>query len=320
MVESQYRLLVQVRDFSRAGVLIGLLLLNEFSINLTNLTMSAQVAIALLALTIGIPHGAVDHLLAVPRFFSSKMVVFLVGYLAVAGLAIWLMLLFPLTGFQIIVLLSAIHFGIGDASFYMELFRRAEVSGLPRIVYALAAGSTPVLIPLVSKDTTAALTTVNLALVNWVGHYSHSLLILCILVNLTGTIWLVVKKFYAPAIDLLILLAVALFAPPLIAFALYFGLWHAMRHTARLTLEYVPAIKKHEVGKSAESFWIAVRAGLPAVAIVMGFTVWLVVSHVQFSGSSLLWYLLIVIWALTIPHMALTARSDRKSLAVVKQN
>jgi hypothetical protein len=31
-------------------------------------------------------------------------------------------------------------------------------------------------------------------------------------------------------------------------------------------------------------------------------------------GQDLLWYLLVVIWALTVPHMALTLRLDIKAL------
>ena len=316
MIDSQVRLFLQVRDFSRVGVILGLLLVNEFSHNFINLDLPVQVGIALIALIIGIPHGAVDHLLSVPKLLSLKMARFLIGYLLVTGLAIWFMLEVPLLGFQIIVLLSAIHFGIGDASFYMEIFQRIGIQRFSRLLYALAAGSTPVVIPLVSKQTANTLQTVNPELVGWAGGYSQMILGLCIGANLMVVSFLLIKKFYSPAIDLLILLVVAYFAPPLVAFALYFGLWHAMRHTARLTLEYGPAVKKHEEGKSKASFWIAVRAGLPAVAIVLAFTVVLAVSRVDISGNSLLWYLLVVTWALTVPHMALTAKSDVRALQI----
>ena len=41
---------------------------------------------------IGIPHGAVDHLIAIPELISFKMASFLIKYLFAPGLAIWFML------------------------------------------------------------------------------------------------------------------------------------------------------------------------------------------------------------------------------------
>jgi len=87
-----------------------------------------------------------------------------------------------------------------------------------------------------------------------------------------------------------------------------------MRHTARLTLEFGPSLRQHELGRGLTSFWLAVRAGLPAVAIVLIFTVWLTLTKSASVPSNLLWYLLVVTWALTVPHMALTARSDFKAM------
>ena len=316
MVESQSKLLVQIRAISRISVLVGLVLTLVLGHNFDN-SIHMQIAIALLALTVGIPHGAVDHLIAVPKLFSLRMGAFLIGYLSVVGIAIWLMLLEPLLGFQVIVLLSAVHFGVGDASFYMELYRRLGKSGFPRIVYALAAGSTPVIIPLVNTTTNQALTAVNSELLNWAGNNTKSLLVICISVNLGASVFLASKKFFGPTADLLLLLTVACIAPPLVAFALYFGLWHALRHTARLTLEYGPSLKMHSEGKTWNSFWVAVRAGLPAVAIVLAFTVFLAVGRVSLSDNTMLWYLLVVTWALTVPHMALTGKSDLKALNLV---
>jgi beta-carotene 15,15'-dioxygenase len=47
---------------------------------------------------------------------------------------------------------------------------------------------------------------------------------------------MIIGKRKREALDLTLLLLLAHLAPPLIAFAVYFGCWHAMRHTARLTL------------------------------------------------------------------------------------
>jgi Brp/Blh family beta-carotene 15,15'-monooxygenase len=196
----------------------------------------------------------------------------------------------------------------------MEINRRSRTGRFPRVLYALAAGFTPVLIPLVNQNTRSALEAVNPQLVNWAGSFAHHALFGCILLNLTTVVVLLFRGIYFPAVDLLALLALALVAPPLVAFALYFGLWHAMRHTARLTLEFGPSLRQHELGKPWMSFWLAVRAGLPAVIIVFSFSVWLAFTHSSSISTHLLWYLLVVTWALTVPHMALTARSDLRAM------
>jgi Brp/Blh family beta-carotene 15,15'-monooxygenase len=313
MQESQYGLLVKIRQISLVSVLAGLGITVVLLQALSN-QVGWQVAIALAALVIGMPHGAVDHLIAIPELFSFKMAIFLTKYLLATGLAIGFMLLFPLLGFEMIVFFSALHFGVGDASFFMEIYRRSHRVNFPRVLYTLAAGFTPVLIPLVNQNTKAALEAVNPQLVGWAGPFTHMALIGCIALNFATATLLLIRKIYWPAIDLLALLALALIAPPLVAFALYFGLWHAMRHTARLTLEFGPALRQHELGKPWMSFWLSVRAGLPAVAIVLAFSVWLAFVNSNSISHHFLWYLLVVTWALTVPHMALTARSDIKAM------
>ncbi len=314
MQESSYDLLIKIRKISLSSMLFSLgltLILVQISSN----RVSWQIALALVALTIGIPHGAVDHLISVPKLFSLKMATFLFKYLLVTGVAVWFLLQFPMLGFQLIVFCSALHFGVGDASFYQEIYRRSVQVHFPKALYVLASGFTPVLIPLVSDKTKQALETVNPDLVGWAGTFTHQAFIGCLVLNLITVTVLLFRKIFWPAIDLLALLALALLAPPLVAFAIYFGLWHAVRHTARLTLEYGPSIRQHELGKTWQSLWLAVRAGLPAVVIVLGFTLWLTVfSNASVSGN-FLWYLLVVTWALTVPHMALTARSDIKALS-----
>lgn len=273
-----------------------------------------QVALAVAALVVGIPHGAVDHLITVPKMASLKMAIFLTGYLAVTGLAIWFFLNFQLLGFALIVLISSLHFGVGDASFLSELDKRSGGTGFPKILYAIAAGFTPVMIPLVNSQSQAALEIVNPNLVGWASGLEQPLLVGFILLNLIATAAMVIRRRPEMALDLLILLAISLIAPPLVAFAFYFGLWHALRHTGRLTLELESAKTQHKQSNSMGAFWKAVVAGIPALVLVLAFTVVLGLTSGFDLGADLLWYLLVVIWALTIPHMALTARLDFRAM------
>ena len=314
MVTSEIRLLKNLRAFSRYCILVGILTSLVF-LAVGGLPIGWQVALALVALTVGIPHGAVDHIISVPKFASGRMALFLIGYLSVVGIAIWAILSANLLGFQLVVLMSAIHFGIGDAAFISELdSRQQNKSKFPKLPYILASGFTPLIIPLSNSESAAALNEVNPILVNWAGSIAPLLFASMVTISLLSIIWMLVKKRHQEVIDLSLLLVLALVAPPLVAFAFYFGFWHALRHTGRLSLELQASTKLHELGRPMAALGKAIWAGVPALFIVIVFTVVLgLVQGFEF-GQDLLWYLLVVIWALTVPHMALTLRLDIKAL------
>jgi beta-carotene 15,15'-dioxygenase len=313
MQASESVLLKRLQIFSRYSLLFGIAVSLPLNYLFPN-EFGWQVALAIVALVVGIPHGAVDHLITVPKMASFKMILFLSGYLAVTGIAIWFFLNFQLLGFALIVVISALHFGVGDASFLSELDKRTGRSSFPKVLYALAAGFTPVMIPLVNAQSQAALEVVNPNLVGWASGLEQMLLVGFVLLNLVATAAMVLKRRPEMALDLLILLAISLLAPPLVAFAFYFGLWHALRHTGRLTLELESAKAKHSQSNPMGALWKAVAAGIPALVIVLVFTVVLGFTTGFNFGTDLLWYLLVVIWALTIPHMALTARLDFRAM------
>ena len=313
MQASESMLLRRLQTISRFSLVFGIVVALPLNLLFPN-QFGWQVFLALVALTIGIPHGAVDHLITVPKMASIKMAVFMIFYLAVTGMAIWFFLNFQLLGFALIVLISAIHFGIGDASFLSEIDSRTGKKGFPKILYALASGFTPVFIPLVNSQSQAALEVVNPNLVGWANGFELPLLVGIIGLNLFTVIVLLIKKRPELALDLGILLAISLLAPPLVAFAFYFGLWHALRHTGRLTLELESAQLQHSKSRPQAALWKAVLAGIPALVIVLVFTLVLGLTTGFNLGSQMLWYLLVVIWALTIPHMALTARLDARAI------
>lgn len=314
MSTSETKLLNNLRATSRYCILFGILAALAFS-PFGGLPLGWQIVLALVALTIGIPHGAVDHLITVPKTTSIRMALFLLGYLAVVGLAIWAILTANLLGFQAVVLMSAIHFGLGDAAFIAELDgRQTQLRRLPRMAYVLASGFTPVLIPLVSIQSTEALTAVNPKLVNWAGDLAPILFASMVVVACASIIWMLVAQRLQEALDLALLLVLVLTAPPLVAFAFYFGLWHALRHTGRLSLELKRSKLQHALGKHWHAFGEAIIAGVPALVLVVGFTIILGMTRGFDLGQQLLWYLLVVIWALTVPHMALTLKLDVRAL------
>lgn len=312
---SEFRLLKNLRLVSRLCASVGILV-SLLALPFGGMPIALQVLLALVALAVGIPHGAVDHLITVPRLTSPRMVFFLAGYLIAVGLAIWAILSANLLGFQLVVLMSAIHFGLGDAAFVAELDKRqpAHARKFPKAAFLVASGFTPVVIPLVSTSSTEALTAVNPNLVGWAGGLAPAIFAGMVAVNLVAIGWMLLAKRIQEAVDLALLLTLVLIAPPLVAFAFYFGLWHALRHTGRVSLELKSSQLRHNAGDWKGAFGKAFLAGVPALAIVLAFTIYLGLTQGFNISQELLWYLLVVVWALTVPHMALTLRLDVKAL------
>jgi predicted membrane channel-forming protein YqfA (hemolysin III family) len=128
MQENVVALFNRVRFFSTISVIFGILLSLLFSDLLGEGSMGWQVVIAVIALAIGIPHGALDHLVTLPKARPKKMALFIVVYVAVAVIAVIGILQFNTIGFIIVLFMSAIHFGIGDAAFISEIDRRTATA------------------------------------------------------------------------------------------------------------------------------------------------------------------------------------------------
>ena len=276
--------------------------------------MGWQVALAITALAIGIPHGALDHLITLPKNQPKKMAIFITVYVAVAVVAVIGILNFNTFGFCLVLLMSAVHFGIGDAAFINEIDKRAgSESKLNRYLYIPAAGFTPVFIPLVNSASTEALAKVNPALINWHQGFDHQILLAVSIFALFAIVVLAISKRVRESIDIALLLGLALLTPPLIAFAVYFGCWHAMRHTARLTLSLPRTVQNLDEGKTGKAFLNAVIPGLPALVGTFVVAGALALSGRDFTDE-FFWMSLVVVWALTVPHMAVTAKLDRAAL------
>jgi Brp/Blh family beta-carotene 15,15'-monooxygenase len=307
-------LFTRVRLFSTISVILAILASLFFSGFFGEGSLGWQVVIAVVALAIGIPHGALDHLITLPKAQPKKMAIFVIVYVAVAIIAVIGILNFNTVGFILVLFMSAIHFGIGDAAFINEIDKRSdESSKLNRWFYIPAAGFTPVFIPLVNSASTEALASVNPALINWHQGFDSEILLTITIFTILAIGVMAIGKRYREALDLTLLLLLAHFAPPLIAFAVYFGCWHAMRHTARLTLSLPRSIDNLNQGMLRKSFSNAVIPGLPALIGTFAVAAFLALSGHDFTDE-FFWMALVVVWALTVPHMAVTAKLDRAAL------
>ena len=302
--------------FSRVMAAFVLLLFAGLQVTNFEITIKAQVVLAVIALAIGIPHGAIDHLITIPRDSTKRFIGFIAIYTLIAIIAALAIAQWNLVGFQLVVLMSALHFGFGDSAYANESQAAAGKNGYSNFVlasYAIPAGFLPVVLPLTDKRTLDVLQELNPALINWAGTFTELLRNSTLAIAIFSILLLIVTRNYSLALDLVLLLALSFFAPPLVAFAVYFGLWHAIRHTARLVPKLPSAMQKVASGNPLASFFAAVIPGLYAILGIFILGILFVARGSTDVSSDFLWVILVIIWALTVPHMATTAKFDLRA-------
>ena len=303
--------------FSRAAVVLAVLLFVVLRVLNVNLAIGIQIAIALLALALGIPHGAIDHLITLPSTPRSRFALFILGYIAIAVLAGFGIASWNLHGFQGVLLMSALHFGIGDAAYANEWRDAQGLSRRPwsvEISYALPAGLMPVILPLTDSRSLSALNRINHSLGNWAGSHGSVIRQATLALAALGLLIALVARATDFAIDLILLALLSEITPPLVTFAIYFGCWHAVRHTARLVPKLPRALKAASENQSRQAYAAAIIPGLYAVVGTLALGGALMIWDPHSFGSGLFWSTLVIVWSLTVPHMLTTARFDWRAV------
>lgn len=265
-------------------------------------------------LLIGLPHGAVDHLVPewtlgrdLPR---STLAAILAAYVAVAALAFGLLLVQPLLAASLFLIVSVLHFGAGDVEF---LEASGSLRRWQRPVAVLAFGLPPVALPIAVHAASARPVLVGLA--PELGVLTAPTVritgLVATLVLVVTTAWFLARQGRGRAgLDLAVLCAAFVLAPPLVAFAAYFGGWHAARHIARLLALDPRNAGDLAAGSTARPLLRFARAALlptlVSVTVLLG--LWWGAGGVEGLVAAHLGLLV----ALTMPHVAVVSWLDRR--------
>ena len=262
---------------------------------------------------IGVPHGSSDFVVAHralrPSLGLAWLPVFLVGYLAVVALVLLGWWVAPLPTLLTFIILSALHFGHGDFDAHerrhgFALAVRATTPLLP-VLLIRPAGVAELIALLGGLDEAA----VSRALdgLRWPLVSAWAMAVSCFVIPCmiplgrgpAGTR----RRRDALEIGAIALAAVAL--PPLLAFALYFCLVHALRHMISIADEYQPC----DAWRAA--FLVtAIVVPSAAVCLVALASAWNGIAGSLETTDVLAWSIRLIA-ALTIPHMALEAWVQR---------
>lgn len=272
-------------------------------------------AVAAAGLVLGLPHGALDHVLAT-RLTGWSMPVVLATYVVSAVLAWTALVLLGLPALLVVLALSLAHFVAGEVE-----VARATWSWPADRATALAvglAGTGALLLPLARSDRTllGVADALSPALGDLLAHPVTR-------AGLVAT-WLVAALVAVraarrdgvrgPVRDVAVLAALALLLPPLVAFGLWFGLWHGARHLARLLEEEPGSAALLATGRPrAAAAHLARLAAWPSVAALSALVAIVLVTTSSGRGDAALAEAVQVLLALTVPHMLVVAVLDRRS-------
>ena len=265
------------------------------------------IAVAIVALAIGIPHGAVDYLTFATLMPQHRKLVVAVAYLVLAIVATMAVLAAPGPAFIIVLAMTVWHFGTGDVEASHELDGTPQETGITRVIHAIAAGSAPVLLPLTSPAAVSTLMQIQPRLADlFTPALITGVRIAVFTLIVVALAMLIAQGRLRAALELTALTVLGYVVAPLLAFAIYFSFWHSLRHTARLSLNAYGRVSVRSIGRTF-------LYGVPALvgAILMVGILAALTSSVTISATWL-WIGLALVWGLTVPHMAFVALFDRQ--------
>jgi Brp/Blh family beta-carotene 15,15'-monooxygenase len=261
-------------------------------------------------LLLGLPHGAVDHLVPATRLRwpLSRVAVFAAGYAALAAGAWLAFRAWPGPALLVFVVVSAWHFGTGETAF-ADL--RAGRPVRRRATAALVVGAVVLLVPL-ARGTAETAVVVAAVVPGSDGTLPPGVRTAVLAAVLPAAALLAVelvrRRHRLEAAELAGLVVLVLVVPPLAAFGVYFGCWHSVRHVARVVAEdpgSTADLAAGRIGRPLRRF--AVRAALPTAA-VLG-VLWLLWSAAG-GWRALVATDLPLLAALTLPHVLVVGWLD----------
>lgn len=286
-----------------------------FAGHMIPLGSSAALIVAAVGFLAGVPHGGMDHLMAMRLAGRSQFVVVAV-YAAMAALT-WAVLQWggP-AALLLVVMLSAAHFGLG------ELEVTAELTGwrprLPVSAAIVIAGAGALLLPLARSggqfDTVAAAVSPGLAQLIGMAPVRTAVLVVWIVAAVVAVAAALSAREPSCALDVLLIAGLGLLAPPLVAFAVWFGAWHSVRHCARMVGQEPGCAALLSQGQTRAAWMRLARLAAPmSAAAVVGVLALAWFTATASDTTAAVAGMLRLLLALTVPHMVVVWWLDRRS-------
>lgn len=282
-------------------ILITILVISIYAAGITIPETAELTFFVLLMLVTGIPHGATDHVIHqhvnnLPVLNRKELLVFVARYLGIIAVYGLVWFFFPVFSLVVFLILSCYHFGQSQL-YFVSISEKNPVKSLLYLSWGTTilgailvfnyAQSLEILRTLIPDEVLPgrSLTTQLV--------YGAGMLTLLLLAFFTLSKKINTLRFGIEMISMGTLLVLSYFAPLLIAFAVYFALWHSLK-TMQTELETV----------ESASFKVFYKRALPfSVLSFFGIGILLAVSIGLESVVSPYLVFFIAVSTLTLPHM-----------------
>jgi Brp/Blh family beta-carotene 15,15'-monooxygenase len=293
-------------------------------------------------LLFGLPHGAVDHLvpgrmLGQGGYAPRPLLAVLGVYTLLGGLYLLAWYVVPVASAVFFILMTWFHWGQGDV-YALLAFERADHlrSRAERALALVVRGGLPMLVPLVGfPDEYRAVAEAWVRLfapesVSALAPFFTSEARTAVAVGFVGVtllslglgLWRVrtspdgdiLRGWLRDAGEVGLLWVFFLLVPPILAIGLYFTLWHALRHIARLVVVDDAGASALAAGDYLGALWRFARDATPATvgALLFFAGLYLAVPTAPGDRAGLLGLYLVGIAVLTLPHVAVVTWMDRR--------
>lgn len=262
---------------------------------------------------IGIPHGAIDHVVSSELFGTGKNLkghlLFYSSYLIIMLLLGLIWIFIPTAGMIIFLVISIYHFGQADMEDFLISRRRRPFWYIARGLFLIGLiifSSPDVTYPIISSA-------MNISTDYFYSIMPGSLISIVVILLFYSliTLFSIYKKEISNVkifiLESAVLTLLFLISGPLIGFALYFAIWHSSGHIVELQ-------KFFEVRNRNLSIIQFYKLAAPfTVVSIFGLIFLLYIQRIFQVEEQFLTLMFILISVLTLPHMLIVDRmySDR---------
>jgi Brp/Blh family beta-carotene 15,15'-monooxygenase len=290
-----------MKHIESAFKILGLLICVGFSFFNQDSQWIEMSLFALILFIVGIPHGAIDHLISNPVFEMSAFKLFLLKYLSLIGIYLIVWYFFPLLALLAFLVMSAYHFGQTHFIHISSPIKHSWLLNISRGGYFLAV------ILVGNWDTTRSILS-SLSSLDLVNEYRFWVL------GSFSILTVLFQSFWGPNwskthfIELIILGPVLYFTPLLIGFIVYFGFWHSLPSMLK-EYDFLRTFKTYDTPtKFAFQLVPFTLISLLAIAVIL----FLGIKYLDENELILLFFILISL--ISFPHILYMDQFLRKKI------
>jgi beta-carotene 15,15'-dioxygenase len=267
------------------GILLSLVYLFFFKEN----EIFQWTVFSLILITIGIPHGALDHLLMSPKITKNGLLKFILKYLGIIALYLIIWIIAPTLALLFFLGMSAYHFG-------QSHFMHHPINRWKKATYFLM-GSFFLSVIFWSDFETTAMILDNIIDINNFQQLGLPIMLITFLSSNILIFKNLPNSWMVFTLEMAVLGSLLYFLPLLMGFIIYFGFWHAL---PSITVEYFSL--KNYLGKTKIKNFV--KRLMPFTAASIG-GIWMILAicYNWMNQEELVLLFFILVSLISAPHI-----------------